>query len=104
MESRKALGSRSAFIQKMDGLEGLGTNKKKEKKSLKGVCTSRKNGKSKKKRGDKVEKKKKREDIKEVCSARKIGEKWEYGVKITGFDEIMHWLPWSNLNESFREC
>ena len=59
MESRKVLGSRSAFIQKMDkidslGLDGLGTNNKQN--------------------------------------------------KITDFDGRMHWLPWSNLNESFREC
>ena len=93
MESSNALGSRSAFTQKMDGLDGLGTNKNKEKESLKGECSSGKNGKIKKKGGDKVEKKKKREDIEEVCSARKIGKNWEYGVKITGFDERMHWLP-----------
>ena len=75
----------------------LTSAKKKEKKSLKGECSSGKHGKSKKKRGDKIEKKKKREDIKEVCSARKIQDKWEYGVKITGFDGRIHSLPLSYL-------
>ena len=105
---RWALGSRSAFIQKMDKidsleLDGLGTNKKQKKKSLKGECSIGKNRKIKKKRGDKVEKKEKREDIEEVYSARKIRKNWEYGVKSTGFDGRMHWLPWSNHNDSCRE-
>ena len=103
------MGTDQLLFSKMDkidslGIDGLGTNKKQIKKTLKGKCSIGKNGKSKKKRGDKVDKKKKREDIKEVCSARKIQDKWEYGVKIAGFDGRMHWLPWSNLNESFREC
>ena len=89
MKSRKALGSRSAFIQKMDkidslGLDGLRTNKKQKKESHKGECSIGKNGKIKKKRGDKVEKKKKREDVKEVCSARKIEKKgvWSQNYRL----------------------
>ena len=98
----------------MDKLNGLGKNnkksgekdkkKKKKKKSIKDDCSSRKNGKNNNKSGDKYEKEKTKEGIKRVWSARKNGKKWEYGVKFTGYDGRIHWLPWSNLNESCREC
>ena len=95
MEKSKACETsreRAAFIRKIDKLNGLGKNKNKI--------------------GDKDEKKEEESCndenetyiVKEVCSARKNGKKWEYGVKFTGYDGRIHWLPWSNLNESCREC